>query len=720
MLTTLILLAAAAASLPAQGNGVTLMSNVDQYSFYNDIWGYTAPDGREYAILGTRDGTAFYNCSNPSAPYRVGFISGPSSTWRDMKTLGPYCYIVTEGGAGMQIVSLVNPEVPVLLQTWGTSIWSHAHNIAIDVGAGMAYICGATGGVPVINLSNPTSPVLAATYTARYVHDAHVQNGLAHFAEINDGDYRIVSVASLPSFPSQDSIQTPGNFTHNTWANAGNTVCATSDESSGGGLALYDTSTPTNIQFLSRYDVSGATIHNATILGDRVYASWYTAGFVCLDISNPANPQVFGSYDTNAASGTGYDGAWGVYPFTQNGMTYVSDMDNGLFVLRVDGPVMDIAHTPLTDTQNETGPYTVTATITPLSNNFISTAEVEYSVNGGATQTLSMNPLGGDVWEAAIPGQSAPAIVDYFITATDNLARSVSDPPSGAHEFRVGVLTQIYANSFDGATDEGWTHAQLATQDDWQRGVPQGNSGDPGSAYSGANCWGNDLGPSGFNGAYQPNVHNYLRSPAIDCSGKVGVRLNFQRWLTVESGQYDQATIEVNGQVAWQNPANVDLIDTAWTAMDLDISQWADNNPSVQITFRLQSDGGVDFGGWNLDDFELYVLTSGGGGNTIVLSGPVSIPAGAPSTWNFTSAPASAPYWFLKGSSANGLTYNGHQFDIGGPVTVLMTGTTSALGGGSVTLNVPGGASGATAYFEVASKSGSQWKDSNLLTVTVL
>jgi hypothetical protein len=36
-----------------------------------------------------------------------------------------------------------------------------------------------------------------------------------------------------------------------------------------------------------------------------------------------------------------------------------------------------------------------------------------------------------------------------------------------------------------------------------------------------------------------------------------------------------------------------------------------------------------------------------------------------------------------------------------------------------VTLNVPGGASGATAFFEVASKAGPVWKDSNLLTVTV-
>ena len=98
-LATLLLGALTAAPLAAQGNGVTLLANVDDGSAYNDIWGYTAPDGREYAIIGTTDGTHFYNCTNPSSPVHVGFINGNNSDWRDMKTYDEYCYIVSEGGA---------------------------------------------------------------------------------------------------------------------------------------------------------------------------------------------------------------------------------------------------------------------------------------------------------------------------------------------------------------------------------------------------------------------------------------------------------------------------------------------------------------------------------------------------------------------------------------------------------------------------------------------
>ncbi|NQU47480.1 MAG: choice-of-anchor B family protein [Planctomycetes bacterium] len=352
LLTALLLLAIPSA-LPAQGNGVTKISQVDQYSYYNDIWGYTAPDGREYAILGTGDGTAIYNCTNPAAPYRTGFIAGQSSTWRDMKTYGHFVYVVTEGGPGVQIINLLDPENPVLVKRWGDSVIDHAHNIAIDTDTGLAYVSGSHNGTPVLDLSSPKNPVHIATYGAFYVHDLHVQDGLAHLAEIYEGRYRIVSVDSLPSFPSLDSIKTPGDFTHTAWVNESNTIAVTTDESSGGRLTIYDVANPNNIIKLSTFTLSSSTIvHNAFIRGSRIYASWYTRGFACVDISDPSNPSLVGSYDTSTRTGQ-YDGAWGCYPFAPSGHIYVSDQDNGLFILKVDDDTETIALTG--DTAASTG-----------------------------------------------------------------------------------------------------------------------------------------------------------------------------------------------------------------------------------------------------------------------------------------------------------------------------------------------------------------------------
>lgn len=281
---------------------------------------------------------------------------------------------------------------------------------------------------------------------------------------------------------------------------------------------------------------------------------------------------------------------------------------------------LSITHSELPDTQDATGPYTVAAQVTSLIATNVVSSTVWYSIDAGQNwSSLAMSSSGGGNWSAAIGSQGSPVTIRYYIEATDDQGnREVL--PDGADlggttfDFFVGTKVTFYATSFEEATDNGWTHAQVATQDDWQRGTPNGESTDPSSAFSGTRVWGNDLGAGSFNGAYTDNVNNWLRSPALDCSGHANVTLEFQRWLGVESGQFDDAQVKVNGTIVWSNPASTDLIDSSWVPMSLDISALAAGNPSVQIEFRMISDGGVTFGGWTLDDFQLVELGPGGGG----------------------------------------------------------------------------------------------------------
>ena len=89
------------------------------------------------------------------------------------------------------------------------------------------------------------------------------------------------------------------------------------------------------------------------------------------------------------------------------------------------------------------------------------------------------------------------------------------------------------------------------TQDDWQLGIPNGKVDDPSSAYSGDNCWANDLGGEGWNGEYKNNVDNYLQMRILNCSGWNNVYLQFYRWLNVLDG--DHVYITVNDQIVWEN-----------------------------------------------------------------------------------------------------------------------------------------------------------------------
>jgi len=268
----------------------------------------------------------------------------------------------------------------------------------------------------------------------------------------------------------------------------------------------------------------------------------------------------------------------------------------------------DILHSPLGNSADPFGPFRVRATVTSRVGSTIAAVQVVGSDANGPF-TIPMVPSGVAAgWIADLPGQPVGTVVRYRIEATDAQGRvgrfPEPGPAGGELSFAVGSPATFWFDDFESGSN-GWTHGMIATQDDWQQGTPRGQAGDPSAAYSGIAVWGNDLGGTGFNGAYQNNVNNWLRSPIVDCTGRSGVHLRLQRWLTVEQGIYDQARIRVNGQQVWINPSNQDLLDTAWTAMDLDISAIADNNPSVRIEFSLQTDGGLVYGGWNIDDVGL-------------------------------------------------------------------------------------------------------------------
>lgn len=301
-----------------------------------------------------------------------------------------------------------------------------------------------------------------------------------------------------------------------------------------------------------------------------------------------------------------------------NGTPHYAEIDAGFRQQGFPGfdlPQIDITNVTELGTQNsELGPYTVDATVDSLIGNTITGTDLHYSVNGGAFNTIPMSSTGTNTWSAGIPGQISPAVVRYYVEATDsatNTEVSPEDAPAQTLSFVIGVETVFFFEDFEGG-QAGWTHNTFGdtsnSQDDWQFGTPGGQSGDPGSASSGINAWGNDLSIGNFNGAYQGNVHNWLRSPGIDLSTAVGSRLRLKRWLTVEEAIYDQARIAINGVTVWTNPLSGHLLDTSWVDHEVDISALADGNSNVVIEFSLQTDGGLHFGGWTLDDVEIVTL----------------------------------------------------------------------------------------------------------------
>jgi C1A family cysteine protease len=212
-----------------------------------------------------------------------------------------------------------------------------------------------------------------------------------------------------------------------------------------------------------------------------------------------------------------------------------------------------------------------------------------------AGETLDvMNAFQITLSETAQPGESI--VMDITVLA-DNGEKHL------AVNLLTGPMFPLYHNDFEGESDEGWT-AVFSRKNHWERGMHGEDSDprfDPLFPFSGTHMWGQRLEKTG---TYPANHSTQLLSPVFDVSHHQQLYLRFKRWLTVEKGIYDQAKILVNTQTVWENPAQTDLIDTCWQDVLMDITGYIDDN-SLQIAFALNTDGGLEFGGWNIDDIEI-------------------------------------------------------------------------------------------------------------------
>lgn len=283
--------------------------------------------------------------------------------------------------------------------------------------------------------------------------------------------------------------------------------------------------------------------------------------------------------------------------------------------------LLELSHEPIENQSAAASAYPVQADVVNLAPSCVAfhveTSQVHYSIDDGQTwQTAELIPSDDSV-SGSIPAQPDGSIVQYYLTATSDDGSEVQVPSGGPinpFTFFVGDLEPIYCEDFE-ADDGGYTHELLSGRDelgadDWMWGTPRGLGGDPDFAYSGDNVWGNDLGGGNYNGEYQNGKDNELLSPEIDVSGYDRVILQYRRWLNVEDGVYDHANVLVNGQVIWTNYAssrsvgNKHTQDQQWHLHTLDVP--LDGTGQVQLGWEIQSDEGLTFGGWNIDDVCLY------------------------------------------------------------------------------------------------------------------
>jgi hypothetical protein len=256
--------------------------------------------------------------------------------------------------------------------------------------------------------------------------------------------------------------------------------------------------------------------------------------------------------------------------------------------------------TSLPSTANEAGPYVVNAQISSNFGGTISAANLLYRVgtSGGFT-TVPMTSGGGNSYSAAIPGQPAPAVVQYYLEATDSFANSAAFPTGApavnVRVFGVGALTTVLSDDFN--SDLGWSVTNTSVSAGaWTRGVPVGttNAGDqaqPGSGFPGgvgSNCYFTGQGAAGgaAGTADLDGGPTQLVSPLFDATLGAAALVRYAAWLYNDDGDDSlSVAVSANNGSSWVTVRTYTGLRGGWIEDSFEVSSFVTPSANMRLRF---------------------------------------------------------------------------------------------------------------------------------------
>src|SRR5215469_13642136 len=342
----------------AQGIHTILRSQTNPYGAYQSyagVWG----DGN-YAYIGSerRNGVLIYDITNPAAPVLASYYSPSNSLdMEDIKVSNGIGYFADNMGSGLHLVDVSDPTNPRLLSqiTSANGGYDNTHKVAIW--QNFVFIpqnLTAPALIKVFDVSNPAVPVLKTTITAtdpQWVNDIDIQdNGSGSVRLYTAGWGGKCDIWDITNIATQAPVLL-GSFSagadgSSASATADGNYLAYANKNPNGTsyVTIYNISNPASVTVASTLTMSALGIdavspHDPRIMGNLLYVSWFQAGTLIFDITNPLSPVFVGSYDTYPGTvvATQLDGNWGVYPYLGQDRVLLSDRNTGLYIIDATG-----------------------------------------------------------------------------------------------------------------------------------------------------------------------------------------------------------------------------------------------------------------------------------------------------------------------------------------------------------------------------------------------
>ena len=469
----------------------------------NDSWGWTDPqNGKEYALIGLDNGTAFIDVSDPVNAVYLGKLPThtQNSTWRDIKTYNNHAFIVSEASNhGMQVFDLTRlRDVSNPPETFDEdahySGFGSAHNVIINEDSGYAYGVGTStfnGGPHFVDISDPTNPTPAGGYSDdSYSHDAQVVTysgpdtehlGKEILIGSNENEIAIVDITNKNNPIGLSTISYSNvEYTHQGWFTEDQRYFIVGDEIDEINVGfntrtiIFDFEDLDNPSFHFEYEGPTEAIdHNGYVKGDKYYLSNYRAGMRVLDISQIGNESIteIGFFDTYPDSDSAnFDGAWNVYPFFASNNIVISDINRGFFLVREPSIGQDtgvVAITSPVTGSGLSGSEVVTIEIQNFGGTTQTSIPVFYSLDGAApvneTYTGSIAQGATDTY-SFITTVDLSEFTDYVFVAGTELTGDddTSNDDTTAEVSNLGQDTGVVAITSP-VTGGGLTNAEVVT-----------------------------------------------------------------------------------------------------------------------------------------------------------------------------------------------------------------------------------------------------------------
>jgi hypothetical protein len=377
---------------------VTVVGRLPRTGFAtSEVWIH--PNGK-VAYLGTHmggDRVYAIDISNPADPVVVDSIMANTRLVNDMQTTadGNYMVFTREGAAdrknGIVIADTHDPLHPKEVSQFVDGVAAGVHSVYIyeqpQYGKYAFITNDGTGAIDIVNITDPAHPTRAGEWrtdrpdASRYVHDLDIVDGLMYASYWNDG-LVILDIGNgkwggrpdKPALVSQfkynldslykdvEDVSRPGftRGTHTAWRQRGGKYVFIADEvylngqvkgakdaSSSrmfGTLQVVDVSDIEHPKAVAWYTPEMGGVHNVWQVADTLYLGAYDAGFHVFDISGELKGDLRAQHREIASLNTADQGGvvknaafdWGVVVNPKDGLAYVNDFNNGLWVVRVD------------------------------------------------------------------------------------------------------------------------------------------------------------------------------------------------------------------------------------------------------------------------------------------------------------------------------------------------------------------------------------------------